>query len=168
MAASIEQLVERAGQLANAGRWDDAEHVWREIRSRDPQHPRALFSLGVHALKRGDGTRRASCSRRAEGCADRPARADDVVRRLPPSRRRGRRARGDRGGADAGPVFPSGAAREGRLARALRHAGWRRDDVRERAQGCPAADALAGEPAARARACPRGRRPSCRGFQRFS
>ena len=55
MPASIDQLVERASQLANAGRWDDAEHVWREIRNRDPQHPRALFSLGVHALKRGDG-----------------------------------------------------------------------------------------------------------------
>jgi aspartate beta-hydroxylase len=55
MPASIDQLVERAGQLANAGRWDDAEQVWREIRNRDPQHPRALFSLGVHALKRGDG-----------------------------------------------------------------------------------------------------------------
>ncbi len=54
MAAQIEQLVEQAGRLASAGHWDDAERVWLEIRRRDPQHPRALFSLGVHALKRGD------------------------------------------------------------------------------------------------------------------
>jgi aspartyl/asparaginyl beta-hydroxylase (cupin superfamily) len=55
MALSIEQLVEQAGRLAGSGRWDDAEQVWLEIRRRDPRHPRALFSLGVHALKRGDG-----------------------------------------------------------------------------------------------------------------
>src|SRR5262245_47379590 len=55
MAAQIEQLVEQAGRLATSGRWDEAERVWLEIRRRDPQHPRALFSLGVHALKRGDG-----------------------------------------------------------------------------------------------------------------
>jgi aspartyl/asparaginyl beta-hydroxylase (cupin superfamily) len=55
MAAPIEQLVEQAGRLASSGRWDDAEQVWLEVRRRDPQHPRALFSLGVHALKRGDG-----------------------------------------------------------------------------------------------------------------
>jgi aspartyl/asparaginyl beta-hydroxylase (cupin superfamily)/Flp pilus assembly protein TadD len=55
MAAQIEQLVEQAGRLASSGRWDEAERVWLEVRRRDPQHPRALFSLGVHALKRGDG-----------------------------------------------------------------------------------------------------------------
>jgi aspartyl/asparaginyl beta-hydroxylase (cupin superfamily) len=55
MVLSIEQLVERAGRLASSGRWDEAERVWLEVRRHDPQHPRALFSLGVHALKRGDG-----------------------------------------------------------------------------------------------------------------
>ncbi len=55
MSAQIEQLVEQAGRLATSGHWDKAEQVWLEIRRRDPQHPRALFSLGVHALKRGDG-----------------------------------------------------------------------------------------------------------------
>ena len=55
MAAQIEQLVEQAGRLASSGHWDEAERVWLEVRRRDPQHPRALFSLGVHALKRGDG-----------------------------------------------------------------------------------------------------------------
>jgi aspartyl/asparaginyl beta-hydroxylase (cupin superfamily) len=55
MTLSIEQLVEQAGRLASSGRWDDAERAWLEVRRRDPQHPRALFSLGVHALKRGDG-----------------------------------------------------------------------------------------------------------------
>ena len=55
MAAHIEQLVEQANRLASSGRWDEAEQLWLEVRRRDPQHPRALFSLGVHALKRGDG-----------------------------------------------------------------------------------------------------------------
>jgi aspartyl/asparaginyl beta-hydroxylase (cupin superfamily) len=57
MAARIEQLVEQANRLASSGRWDEAEQVWLEVRRRDPQHARALFSLGVHALKRGDGPR---------------------------------------------------------------------------------------------------------------
>ncbi len=55
MGANIEQLVEQAGRLASSGHWDEAERVWLEVRRREPQHPRALFSLGVHALKRGDG-----------------------------------------------------------------------------------------------------------------
>jgi aspartate beta-hydroxylase len=55
MAVNIEQLVEHAARLAGSGHWDEAERVWLEVRRRDPQHPRALFSLGVHALKRGDG-----------------------------------------------------------------------------------------------------------------
>jgi aspartyl/asparaginyl beta-hydroxylase (cupin superfamily) len=54
MSAPIEQLVEQAGRLASSGQWDEAEKLWLEVRRRDPLHPRALFSLGVHALKRGD------------------------------------------------------------------------------------------------------------------
>lgn len=54
MAATVDQLVQTAGQLANSGRWDEAEQVWLEIRRRVPQHPKALFSLGVHALQRRD------------------------------------------------------------------------------------------------------------------
>jgi aspartate beta-hydroxylase len=54
MTRSIEQLVEQAGRLAGGGRWDEAEQLWLEVRRREPRHPRALFSLGVHALKRGD------------------------------------------------------------------------------------------------------------------
>jgi aspartyl/asparaginyl beta-hydroxylase (cupin superfamily) len=54
MTGSIEQLVEQAGRLASSGRWDEAEQVWLEVRKREPNHPRALFSLGVHALQRGD------------------------------------------------------------------------------------------------------------------
>jgi aspartyl/asparaginyl beta-hydroxylase (cupin superfamily) len=55
MTPSIDQLVERAGHLASTGHWDEAEQVWLEVQKRDPRHARALFSLGVHALKRGDG-----------------------------------------------------------------------------------------------------------------
>ncbi len=51
---NVEELVRSAGQLANAGRWQDAERVWLEVRRLEPNHPKALFSLGVHALQRGD------------------------------------------------------------------------------------------------------------------
>jgi aspartyl/asparaginyl beta-hydroxylase (cupin superfamily) len=53
-ADAVEQLVGKAGRLASAGRWDDAERVWLEVQRLKPTHPKALFSLGVHALKRGD------------------------------------------------------------------------------------------------------------------
>ena len=53
---TIEKLVERANQLANTGHWDQAELTWLEVRRLDPQQPQALFSLGVHALQRGDGS----------------------------------------------------------------------------------------------------------------
>ena len=54
MSATVEQLIQRATQLANAGRWHEAERVWLEVRRIDPKHPQALFSLGVHAFDRGD------------------------------------------------------------------------------------------------------------------
>lgn len=54
MASTVGELVQTAGQLANAGRLDDAERVWNEVRRLEPQHPKALFSLGIHALNRQD------------------------------------------------------------------------------------------------------------------
>lgn len=54
MSGTVDQLVQTAGQLANAGRWQEAERVWLEVRKLQPQNPRALFSLGCHALQRGD------------------------------------------------------------------------------------------------------------------
>ena len=72
MASSIAQLAEQASQLAKSGRWDDAERVWLEVRSRDPKHAQALFSLGVHALRRGDGlaARELLLAARAQAPAD--------------------------------------------------------------------------------------------------
>lgn len=51
--ASTEQLIQAAGKLANSGRWQDAERVWLEVQRREPQHPQALYSLGIHAMQRG-------------------------------------------------------------------------------------------------------------------
>jgi aspartyl/asparaginyl beta-hydroxylase (cupin superfamily) len=72
MASSIAQLAEQASQLAKSGRWDDAERVWLEVRNRDPKHAQALFSLGVHALRRGDGlaARELLLAARAQAPAD--------------------------------------------------------------------------------------------------
>jgi aspartyl/asparaginyl beta-hydroxylase (cupin superfamily) len=52
--ADIAQLAAAAGQAASAGRWDEAEALWRQVQSRDPDHPEAAFSLGVHAMRRAD------------------------------------------------------------------------------------------------------------------
>lgn len=52
--AGIEELARQAGQLANAGRWQEAELLWRDVQAQDPAHLQALFSLGVHALRRAD------------------------------------------------------------------------------------------------------------------
>lgn len=54
MSDDIGQLVRTAQMAANAGRWDEAEKLWLEVRRRDPGHPRAAFSLGVHAMQRRD------------------------------------------------------------------------------------------------------------------
>src|SRR5687768_9209074 len=54
MSATVGELVQTAGQLANAGRLDEAERVWNEVRRLEPRHPKALFSLGIHALQRQD------------------------------------------------------------------------------------------------------------------
>ncbi|MEQ1783616.1 MAG: aspartyl/asparaginyl beta-hydroxylase domain-containing protein [Hyphomonadaceae bacterium] len=49
-----DQLAREAEAAVNAGRWDIAEGLWREVRRADPQHPKAAFSLGIHALRRRD------------------------------------------------------------------------------------------------------------------
>jgi aspartyl/asparaginyl beta-hydroxylase (cupin superfamily) len=54
MSDALAKLVQTAGQLANAGRLEEAERAWREVRRLEPRNPQALFSLGIHALKRND------------------------------------------------------------------------------------------------------------------
>jgi aspartyl/asparaginyl beta-hydroxylase (cupin superfamily) len=73
MSPAIGELVEQATRLASSGRWDDAERIWLEIRRREPRHAQALFSLGVHALRRGDGVaaRELLVAARAETPSDR-------------------------------------------------------------------------------------------------
>lgn len=55
MSIHVAQLVATAQQLAGAGRWDEAERAWQQVRSAEPDNPLALFSLACHALQRGDG-----------------------------------------------------------------------------------------------------------------
>lgn len=51
---NVAELARAAGQLANSGRWQDAERIWQEVHRLDPRHPGALFSLGVHAIQRSE------------------------------------------------------------------------------------------------------------------
>ncbi|MDP3853703.1 aspartyl/asparaginyl beta-hydroxylase domain-containing protein [Phenylobacterium sp.] len=50
----VNALVQAAGQAANSGRWQDAERLWGQVRALAPDHPQALYSLGVHAFQRRD------------------------------------------------------------------------------------------------------------------
>lgn len=47
-------LISAAGAAAAAGRWQEAERLWKQVQSLDPGNVQALFSLGVHAFQRGD------------------------------------------------------------------------------------------------------------------
>lgn len=50
----VGHVARQAEAAANAGRWDVAEGLWRDVRRLDPKHPKAAFSLGIHALQRRD------------------------------------------------------------------------------------------------------------------
>lgn len=54
MNAQVSSLVSAAGAAAAAGRWQDAERLWSQVRTLDPDNVQALYSLGVHAFQRGD------------------------------------------------------------------------------------------------------------------
>lgn len=54
MTQQVNALVQAAGQAANAGRWGEAERLWSQVRTLEPDNPQALYSLGVHAFQRGD------------------------------------------------------------------------------------------------------------------
>ncbi|WP_428992585.1 aspartyl/asparaginyl beta-hydroxylase domain-containing protein [Lysobacter antibioticus] len=54
LSQQIDQLVQAAGLASRAGRWQEAERLWQQVRALAPQHPQALYSLGIHALQRGD------------------------------------------------------------------------------------------------------------------
>lgn len=47
-------LANAAGAAAAAGHWQEAERLWAQVRALEPDNVQALFSLGVHAFRRGD------------------------------------------------------------------------------------------------------------------
>lgn len=66
----LAQMVRHAEAAANAGRWDVAEGLWRDVRRINPLHPKATFSLGIHALQRRDFTNASTLI--AEACETSP------------------------------------------------------------------------------------------------
>ena len=52
--SDIQTLAAAATTAVNQGRWDQAEAAWAQVLALDPRHPQALYSLGVHAFKRGE------------------------------------------------------------------------------------------------------------------
>lgn len=49
-------MVAAAERAVNASQWAEAERLWTEVRKLAPRHARALYSLGMHAVQRGDNT----------------------------------------------------------------------------------------------------------------
>lgn len=54
MLDKIDRLLQQAGELANAGRAQEAERLWQRILEIEPRHSRALFNLGLNTLLKGD------------------------------------------------------------------------------------------------------------------
>jgi aspartyl/asparaginyl beta-hydroxylase (cupin superfamily) len=50
----VDRIVAAADQAVRASRWADAERLWTDVLRLSPRHPRALYSLGMHALQRND------------------------------------------------------------------------------------------------------------------
>ena len=68
MSRPLNKIAQEAIQAAEAGRWQDAEHLWKKVLKRDPAHAQALTSLGIHALQKGDlqgGIKRLQSARNA-------------------------------------------------------------------------------------------------------
>ena len=53
MSDTLDSLAQAAGAAVNQGNWNEAEQLWKKALALDPKHPQALYSLGVHAFKRG-------------------------------------------------------------------------------------------------------------------
>src|SRR5690349_8529246 len=75
MSDTLDQLDRAATQAANAGRWDEAERLWMQMRGRAPNNRNALWGLGFSALQRGDAPK----ARQLLGAAHKAAPQDKVV-----------------------------------------------------------------------------------------
>jgi aspartate beta-hydroxylase len=63
------ELVRAAELATQAGRQDEAAHLWARLLESSPEHPRALFALGERALRGGDLERARDLLRRAVASA---------------------------------------------------------------------------------------------------
>lgn len=67
--SDIQTLVAAATTAVNQGRWDQAEVYWKQVLAFDPRHPQALYSIGVHAFKRGNLGHALQCLQAAHASA---------------------------------------------------------------------------------------------------
>lgn len=51
---TLDQMVAAADRAVQAQNWAEAERHWTNILALSPAHPRALYSLGMHAFQRND------------------------------------------------------------------------------------------------------------------
>ncbi len=50
----VDQIVAAADRAVQMQNWAEAERLWTEVQRLSPGHPRALYSLGMHAFQRND------------------------------------------------------------------------------------------------------------------
>lgn len=53
LSEQLRLMAESAAKAAGQGRWQEAESLWHRVLQQAPNHPQALYSLGVHAYRRG-------------------------------------------------------------------------------------------------------------------
>jgi aspartate beta-hydroxylase len=52
--STVDQMVAAADRAVQSQRWVEAEQLWGDVLRLAPGHPRALYSLGMHAFQRND------------------------------------------------------------------------------------------------------------------
>src|SRR5690606_19570006 len=52
--SAIDQIVAAADRAVQTQNWAEAERLWGDVLRLSPGHPRALYSLGMHAFVRND------------------------------------------------------------------------------------------------------------------
>ena len=52
--STVDQMVAAADRAVQSQRWVEAEQLWTDVLRLSPSHPRALYSLGMHAFQRND------------------------------------------------------------------------------------------------------------------
>ena len=80
--SEADEMVARAGELASAGKLDEAEPLYREALTKQPDHSGALLGLAVIAMEKGDHEAAREAASRVEPGAAEHEEAERILARL--------------------------------------------------------------------------------------